>query len=58
MARKRFKNKTDRLQLVYDEQGIKREIVPNGTIILEEKWGERFSRVLELVPTKKAPKKS
>jgi len=49
MARKRFRNKTNRLQLVYDEHGEKREIVPGGTVILEESWGRRFARVLELV---------
>ena len=49
MARKRFRNKTKYLQLVYDEQGEKREIVPNGTVILEESWGRRFAGVLELV---------
>ena len=55
MARKRYKNKTDVLQVVYDEQGSKRQIVPGGTIIMEEKWAGRYHRVLELVvdtPTK------
>lgn len=54
MARKRFRNKTKYLQLVYDEHGERREIVPGGTVILEEAWGRRFGRVLELVgPVKK-----
>lgn len=53
MARKRFKNKTKRLQLIYDERGERREIVPNGTIILEEDWGKRFGKVLEIVEAKK-----
>lgn len=59
MARKRFRNKTAYLQLVYDEHGERREIVPNGTIILEESWGRRFGRVLELVePEKKTSAKA
>ena len=56
MARKRFKNRTDKLQIIYDEQGVKREIVPNGTIILEENWGKRFSKVLAPVDKKKPSK--
>ena len=38
MARKRYRNKTDVLQIVYDEQGVKREVVPDGTIIMEDSW--------------------
>lgn len=53
MARKRFRNKTKYLQLVYDEHGERREIVPGGTVILEEAWGRRFGKVLELVETGK-----
>ena len=34
MARKRFKNVSGKLQVVYDEVGDKREVVPNGTIIM------------------------
>jgi len=49
MARKRFRNKTNRIQVVYNESGDRREIVPEGTIILEESWGRRFNRVLEMV---------
>jgi len=48
MARKRFRNKTDELQLIYDEYGNKYELVPRGTVILEESWGKRYSRVLEM----------
>ena len=58
MARKRFKNVSGKLQVVYDETGDKREVVPNGTIILDEKWGMRFNRCLELVPDVKQPKKT
>jgi hypothetical protein len=50
MARKRFRNVSGKLQVLYDETGDKREIVPNGTIILEETWGARFNRFLEVVP--------
>lgn len=56
MARKRYRNKTDVLQIVYDEQGTKREVVPDGTIIMEDSWAKRYHRVLEEVPTvSKAP---
>jgi pyruvate/oxaloacetate carboxyltransferase len=51
MARKRYRNKTDVLQIVYDEQGVKREVVPDGTIIMEDSWAKRYHRVLEEVPT-------
>ena len=58
MARKRFKNVSGKLQVVYDEVGDKREVVPNGTIIMEEQWGMRFNRVLEIVPNAKQTKKT
>lgn len=58
MARKRFKNVSGKLQVVYDENGDKREVVPNGTLIMEEQWGMRFSRVLEIVPDIKRTKKT
>jgi hypothetical protein len=58
MARKRFKNVSGKLQVVYDEAGDKREVVPNGTIIMEEQWGMRFNRVLEIVPNVKQTKKT
>lgn len=58
MARKRFKNVSGKLQVVYDETGDKREVVPNGTIILDEKWGMRFNRCLELVPDVTQTKKT
>lgn len=57
MAKKRFKNKTKKLQVIYDDSGERREIVPNGTIVLEEDWGRRFGRVLELVGTVKTTAK-
>ena len=44
----RFRNRHDGLRVVYDESGTKREIVPNGTILLEPEWGSRF-RCLERV---------
>lgn len=49
MARKRFKNVSNKLQVLYDETGNKREIVPNGTIILEETWGRKFNQFLAVV---------
>jgi hypothetical protein len=58
MERKRFKNVSGKLQVVYDETGDKREVVPNGTIILEEQWGMRFNRCLEIVPNVKQSKKT
>ena len=51
-ARKRFKNITTRLQVIYDETGDKKEVVPGGTIILDEAWGRKFSRVLAPVEAK------
>lgn len=53
-VRKRFKNVSDSLQVIYDESGNKREIVPGGTIILEENWGQKFARFLVVV---EAPRK-
>ena len=44
----RFRNRHDGLRIVYDESGTKKEIVPNGTILLEPEWGSRF-RCLERV---------
>jgi len=55
-ARKRFKNITTRLQVIYDESGDKKEVVPGGTIILDEAWGRRFARVLAPVEAKKSSK--
>ena len=54
--RKRFKNVTDKLQILYDENGNKREVVPGGTIILDESWGRKFSRFLAPVEPKKTSK--
>ena len=55
-ARKRFKNITTRLQVIYDESGDKKEVVPGGTIILDEAWGRRFARVLAPIEAKKTSK--
>jgi hypothetical protein len=55
-ARKRFKNITTRLQVIYDETGDKKEVVPGGTIILDEAWGRKFARVLAPVEAKKTSK--
>lgn len=57
MARKRYVNKSDLLQVLYDERGTKREIVPNGTIILDEKTAMRFP-FLQAVPDGKKAKES
>ena len=56
MARKRFKNITTKLQVIYDETGDKKEVVPGGTIILDEDWGRKFARVLAPVEAKKTSK--
>ena len=56
MARKRFKNVSDKLQVLYDETGEKRELVPGGTIVMDEKWGMQFNRFLE--PVKSAKEKA
>jgi len=55
-ARKRFKNITTKLQVIYDETGDKKEVVPGGTIILDEAWGRKFARVLAPVEAKKPSK--
>lgn len=52
-VRKRYRNKTEKLQLVYDEYGVKREVPPNGTVLLDPKLGSRFSGILEEVLAKK-----
>lgn len=52
MARKRFKNVSKKLQVIYDDAGNKREIVPGGTIIVDEKLGRKFHRFLEIVEKK------
>ncbi len=43
-----FRNKMKGLHVIYDENGGKRELVPNATISLEPEWGNRF-RCLEKV---------
>lgn len=55
-ARKRFKNITTKLQVIYDETGDKKEVVPGGTIILDEAWGRKFARVLAPVEAKRISK--
>jgi len=42
----RFRNRSESLQVIYDESGTKRELVPGGTILLDADWGGRF-RCLE-----------
>ena len=54
--KKRFKNITNSLQVIYDEAGNKRELVPKGTIMLEEAWGLKYYRVLEMLRTKESKK--
>lgn len=51
----RFRNRSESLQVIYDESGTKRELVPGGTIILDNDWGGRF-RCLEKA-TATPPKK-
>jgi hypothetical protein len=55
--RKRFKNNTDTLQVVYTKSGQKREIIPTGTVLLDEEWAKRYGRVLTEVKTAKKSKK-
>lgn len=47
MAKKTFMNKTDRMQVVYDESITKYEVVPGGTVELEGDVGERYGGVLK-----------
>ena len=50
----RYRNKEDGLRVIYDEDGTKRELVPQGTILLDASWAGRF-RCLEKV--EQTPKK-
>lgn len=52
-----FRNKTDMLQVVYDEGGNKYEVVPGGTVELDEKHAARYG-CLELVKDNNEPKKA
>lgn len=54
MAKKTFVNKTKSLQVVYDEGMNKYELVPNGTVELEEDVAKRFFGVLAPVQAKAA----
>lgn len=52
VERKRYRNKTSILQVIYDERGDRREIVPGGTLILNENWGRKYRKILEPVVSK------
>lgn len=45
----RYRNKSEVLQVLYDERGTKREVVPGGTIKLTKAHASKY-RFLELVP--------
>lgn len=49
----RFRNKAKGLQVIYDENGNKKEVIPQGVVMLTPEWGVRY-RCLEKVD---APKK-
>lgn len=40
--KERYINRTPGLQIVYDEAGNKREIVPRGSIFMTPEWAKRF----------------
>jgi len=49
----RYKNKRKGLQIIYDENGSKKELVPGATIFLDPEWAGRY-RCLERVISDKA----
>lgn len=55
--RVRFKNKTNRLQVLYNEHGEKFELIPNGTILLTPTWANRYGKILAVVEEKVKPEK-
>ncbi len=56
MAKKtRFRNKTKGMQVIYDEFGGKRELVPNATILLDPSWAGRYKCLEKVVSTKAGP---
>ncbi len=52
----RFRNKSDGLQVVYNEDGEKRELVPNATIFFDPAWGSRYRCLEQVVQTVGKPK--
>lgn len=58
MAKKSYFNKTNSLQVVYDEAMNKYELVPNGTVELEEDVAKRFFGVLAQVQAKSVATKA
>lgn len=40
--KERYLNRTNGLQIVYDETGVKRELVPGGSIFMSPEWAKRF----------------
>ncbi len=51
----RFRNKADGLRVIYDENGGKKELVPNATIFLEPDWGNRFKCLERVINPKAGP---
>ena len=54
MAVKTYVNKTETLQVVYDQDMTKYSVVPNGTVDLDEKQGAKYGCLAELVDTEQA----
>jgi len=48
----RYKNKSDVLQVLYDERGTKREVIPGGTIKLTKAHASRFRFLVPVVQEK------
>lgn len=51
----RFRNKKNGLQVIYDEAGSKRELVPGATIFLDPEWAGRFKCLEKVISEKAGP---
>lgn len=51
----RFRNKFEGMQVIYDEEGSKKELVPNATIFLDPAWGSRYKCLEKVIDPKAGP---
>ena len=59
MSKVLYENKTQIIQVIYNEEGEKREVIPGGTVELEKAHGDRLLNVLAPVQlAEKAPAKA
>ncbi len=54
----RFKNTSKSLQVIYTEEGVKKEVIPQGVVMLTPEWGSRYRCLTKLDPSKKVPPSS